>query len=60
VFYLWLVDDGPATRTPERAPADPLASDNALPSRDSALDAIGLFNKRSRERSPSICRFADF
>jgi hypothetical protein len=60
VFYPWVVDEGAATRTLEQAPAAPLASDNALPSRDSTLDAIGLFNKRSRVRLPSVCRFADF
>lgn len=60
MFYPWLVDEGAAMRSPEERPADHLASDNTLPGCDSAIDAIGLFNKRSRVRWPSICRFADF
>jgi hypothetical protein len=58
MFYPWLVDEAAATRGPEEEAIDPLAGDTALPSRDSAIDAIGLFNNRSRLRS--IRRFADF
>jgi hypothetical protein len=59
MFYLWLVDEAAATRTPEEETAGSSARDNALPNCDSAIDAIGLFNKRSRLRSRSVCRFAD-
>jgi hypothetical protein len=60
MFYPWLVDEGAATLSLEEKPTDRLASDNTLPGCDPATDAIGLFNKRSRVQSPSICRFADF
>jgi hypothetical protein len=60
MFYPWLVDEGAATRSPEERPADRLASDNTLPRCDSAIDAIGLFNKSLRVHWPFICRFADF
>jgi hypothetical protein len=58
MFYLWLVDEGAATR--EGEPAYPLASDHALPNCDSAIDAIELFDKPARVRSHPICRFVDF
>jgi hypothetical protein len=60
MFYSWLVDEDAAARTLEKERCDLLARDNALPSYYSAMDAIGLFNKPSNLRSPSICLFPDF
>ena len=56
MFYPWLVDEAAASRAPKEEAVRPLTRDTVLPSCDSAIDAIGLFNKRSR----SIRRFADF
>jgi len=53
MFYPWLVDESTATRTPQEETGGVLAH-NALPSRDTAMDAIWLFNKRSRVRSLPI------
>lgn len=56
MFYPWLVDEASAPRTPEEETVGPLATRyTESPSCDPAIDAIWLFNKRSRLR-----RFADF
>jgi hypothetical protein len=60
MFYSWLVDEDAAALALEKERCDPVARDDALPSCYSAMDAIGLFNKPSHLRSPSICLFPDF
>jgi hypothetical protein len=58
MFYPWLVDETAAPRTKEEEAVGPLARDTTSPGCDAAIDALGLFNKRSRLRL--IRRFADF
>jgi len=58
MFYSWLVDEG--ARTPEEESGGQLARKDALPGCATAIDAIGLFNKRAHTRSPSVCRFGRF
>ena len=58
MFYPWLVDEVEALRAPEEETVGPWARFTSLPSCNSAIDAIWLFNKRSRLRP--IRRFADF
>jgi hypothetical protein len=61
MFYPWLVDKGAATCVPEEECRAPLSRDNALPSYDTAIDAIWLFPAYSRRVRPlSICRLTHF
>jgi len=60
MFHFWLIDESATGRMPDAGPGGPLARDDGRASCATAIDAIGLFNKRTRARAPSVCHFADF
>jgi hypothetical protein len=60
MFYSWLVDESAAARVADAGSGGLLGHGDALPHCAPAIDAIGLLNKRSRERSSLVCRFTQF
>jgi len=60
MFYSWLAHESAAARVADARPGGLLAPGNALPRCAAAIDAIGLFNKRSRERSSLVYCFTQF
>ena len=55
MFYSWLVDESAAARVADAGSGGLLGHGDALPRCAPAIDAIGLLNKRSRERSSLVC-----
>jgi hypothetical protein len=60
MFFFWLVDESAAGCTPEKEPGSPSARNDVPLCSAAAADALFLFSKHSRVRSPSIRRLGHF